>query len=239
MSSGMAERVWRRVLRCQWDGEVECRTVTDRALDPDLAPVHLDDLLNDREAQPGPRDRLGGAAPHPPEPLENVADLVRWDTKAGVGDADERKPTFRAGRQGHDPAVGRVLGSVVRQVAHHLDHAVAIAGDDWQAGVEVGLELDNDRRSGGRPCYDVSDHIVDVDIRQADAHAARLHAVEVEHVADEAVDPVRVIEYVAAVGPYLLGLDAAISNQLTEPLDPCPRGPEFAGHDRKELGRRA
>src|SRR2546428_12993327 len=76
-------------------------------------------------------------------------------------------------------------------------------------------------------------------IRQAYAQAARLHAVEFEHVAEEAVAPARVIEYLAAVGPYLLGLDAAISNQLTEPLDPCQRGPEFVAHDRKELGLRA
>src|SRR6267143_913262 len=144
MSSGMAERVWRRVLRCQWDGGVECRTVTDRALNPDLAAVHLDDLLNDREAQPGPGDRLGGAAPDPPEPLEHVADLVRRDAQPGIGDADEREAAFRAGRQGHHASVWRVLDRVVDQVADHLDQAVSIAGDDGQPWVEVGLELDDD-----------------------------------------------------------------------------------------------
>src|SRR5712692_5616019 len=146
MRSGMAELSRCCVLRCQWDGEVECRTVTDRALDPDLSPVHLDDLLNDREAQPGPGYRLGGATSDPAEPLEDVADLVWRDAQAGVGDADERKPAIRACRQGHRPAVWRVLDRVVDQVAHHLHEAVAIAGDDGESRIEVPFELDDDGR---------------------------------------------------------------------------------------------
>src|SRR5207245_10481345 len=38
----------------QRDREVERRAVADRALHPDLASVHLHDLLNDREAQASP-----------------------------------------------------------------------------------------------------------------------------------------------------------------------------------------
>src|SRR5712692_11089542 len=95
----MAALQRRRLLRCQRDGEVERRTVTDRALDPDLAAMHLNDLLNDREAQAGPGYRLGGAAPDPPEALEDVLDLVRGDAQAGVGHADERKPAVCAGRE--------------------------------------------------------------------------------------------------------------------------------------------
>src|SRR6266851_489722 len=51
-------------LRRQWDGEVECGPVADRALDPDLAAVHLHDLLNDRQPKPSPGDRLRRAAAH-------------------------------------------------------------------------------------------------------------------------------------------------------------------------------
>src|ERR1700736_1616177 len=98
---------------------MECRTMADRALNPDLPAMHLDDLLNDREAQAGPGYRLGGAAPHPAEALEDVADFVRRDAETGVGDADEGKSALRAGRERDSAAIRRVLDRVVDQVAHH------------------------------------------------------------------------------------------------------------------------
>src|SRR6266849_3483700 len=122
----MAALQRRRLLRCQRDGEVERRTVTDSALDPDLAAMHLDDLLNDREAQAGPGYRLGGAAADPPEAFEDMLDLVRRDAQPGVGDADERKTAVGAGRQRHRPAIGRVLDRIVDEVAQDLDETVAV-----------------------------------------------------------------------------------------------------------------
>src|SRR5437868_9804542 len=62
------------------DREVECGSVAERAFDPDLATVHLHDLLNDREAEASPSDRLGGSAADAAEALENMADLVRRDS---------------------------------------------------------------------------------------------------------------------------------------------------------------
>src|SRR3989442_14870641 len=93
----------RRGLRCQGDGEVKRRTVTDRALDPDLATMHLDDLLNDREAQAGPGYRLGRAASHPAESLEHVADLVARDAKTRACDADQHQAAVRAQEPRHPP----------------------------------------------------------------------------------------------------------------------------------------
>src|SRR5438876_10240197 len=55
-SSGMPELQRVRALRRQWDREVEGRAVADRALHPDLASVHLHDLLNDREPEASPGD---------------------------------------------------------------------------------------------------------------------------------------------------------------------------------------
>src|SRR5438445_8423878 len=97
----MAALQWRRGLRCQGDGEMKRRTLTDRALDPDLATMHLDGLLNDREAQTGPGYRLGRATSHPSESLEHVGDLIGRDAKTGVGDADQHEGAVRARRQGH------------------------------------------------------------------------------------------------------------------------------------------
>src|SRR6266852_3066650 len=235
----MAALQRRRLLRCQRDGEVERRTVTDSALDPDLAAMHLDDLLNDREAQAGPGYRLGGAAADPPEAFEDMLDLVRRDAQPGVGDADERKTAVGAGRQRHRPAIGRVLDRIVDEVAQDLDETVAISVDDREARIEIGLEVDDHGRRRRGPGHDVGEHLVDVDLGQADAHPARLHAVEVEHVADQAVDPVRVIEYVAAVGAYLGRVEAAVADQLAEALDPGQRGPELVTDDGEELGLRA
>src|ERR1051326_113251 len=56
-SSGMTKLHRRRDhLGRQRDGEVESRPVPDGALDPDLAPMHLHDLLNDGQAEAGPVD---------------------------------------------------------------------------------------------------------------------------------------------------------------------------------------
>src|SRR5260370_6985351 len=92
--------------------------MTDRAFDPDLAAVHLNDLLNDREAQAGPGYRLGGAASDPPEALEDMLDLVRGDAEAGVRHADECKPAVRAGRNGHIPPLRRLLAPLVHRLCH-------------------------------------------------------------------------------------------------------------------------
>src|SRR2546428_7614895 len=115
--------------------------MTDRAFDPDLAAMHLNDLLNDREAQAGPGYRLGGSASDPPEALKDVLDLVRGDAQAGVGHADERKSAVCTGRRGHGPADRRVLDDVVHPVRHDLDVTDEVAGDEEHTRDEAHLEL--------------------------------------------------------------------------------------------------
>src|SRR5204862_3217859 len=90
LASGMPElHRGRDRLQGQRDGEVERRPVSDGAFDPDLAAVHLHDLLNDRQPEPSPGDRLGRAAAHAAEALEDVHDLVRRDAEPGVGHGDQ------------------------------------------------------------------------------------------------------------------------------------------------------
>src|SRR6202011_1714968 len=81
VGSGMPALQWRDVLRRQRESEMKRRTMPDRALNPDLSPMHLHDLLNDREAQASPRNRLRRPAPDPPEAFEHVPDLVRRDAQ--------------------------------------------------------------------------------------------------------------------------------------------------------------
>src|SRR6478752_4392972 len=146
-----------------------------------------------------------------------MADLVRRYADARVGDADQGEITFGAAGKGHGPAVRRVFDRVVDQVAHHLDQAISVADHDREARVEVRLELDRRRRA--RPRDGIAQDFVDINVRGPDAHASRLHAVEVEHVPDQTVDAVRVIEYVPAVRAHLVWLEPAVTNELAESLD--------------------
>src|SRR5438309_2515419 len=101
--SGMPELQCIRVFRGERDREVEGRAVADGAFHPDLAPVHLHDLLNDREAEASPGDRLRGAAADAAETLEHVADLLLRDSDPGVRDADQREVALDTARQGDGP----------------------------------------------------------------------------------------------------------------------------------------
>src|SRR5438445_8033643 len=214
--------------------EMGGRAVPDRAFHPDLAPVHLHDLLNDREAEAGPGNRLRGTAADTAETLKHVADLVLWDADAGVGDAHQGELPLDPARKRDRPTLRRVLDRVVDQVADDLDQPVAVARDDGQARVEVGLELDTD--GGGCGARDrLHQDVVDVHVRRAQRHSAGLHPVEVEHVADQAVHAVRVIEYVAAVGAHLVRLEPSVADQLAETLDAGQRGAELVAHDAEEL----
>src|SRR2546430_10016538 len=138
-ASGMPELQGFDAFRGERDREVERRAMPDRALHPDLASVHLHDLLNDREAKASPGNRLRRAAAYAPEALEHVADLLGRDADAGVGHAHQGVAAIDATRHGDYAAFRRVLDGVVDQVADHLDQPVAIARHDRQAGVEVGL----------------------------------------------------------------------------------------------------
>src|SRR5260370_36851279 len=144
----MAELQRGRAFGRERDREMERRAVTDGAFHPDLASVHLHDLLNDREAEASPGYRLRGAAAHSPEALEDVADLVRRDAETGVRDADQRVTALDAAGQRDRAAFGRVLDRVVDQVAHDLDQPVADARHDGQPSAPVRPQpyRDNGRR---------------------------------------------------------------------------------------------
>src|SRR5438093_6863010 len=115
-ASGMPELQGFDAFRGERDREVERRAMPDRALHPDLAAVHLHDLLNDRETKASPGNRLRGAAADASETLEHVAYLVLRDADAGVGDADQREAAVDPARERHRATIGRVLDRVVDQV---------------------------------------------------------------------------------------------------------------------------
>src|SRR5579859_1858768 len=127
-----------------------------------------------------------------------MAYLVRWDAEASIAHARQGIAAFGAAHHGHHSSLGRVLDRVVDQVAHDLDEAIAVPGHDRQPGVQVGLEFDRGGR-WRRPRNDLGENVVDVDVGGAYRHPSVFHAVEVEHVADQPVDTIGVVEDVPAV----------------------------------------
>src|SRR4051812_34440155 len=65
---------------CQGQDKAEHRAAAKLVLGPDPAAVGLNDRARNRQSESG-AVRLGGK-----KCLENTLKLVRWDTRAGVGD---------------------------------------------------------------------------------------------------------------------------------------------------------
>ena len=72
-----------------------------------------------------------------------------------------------------------------------------------------------------------------------DRHAARLHAIEVEHLVDHAVQALRVLVDVARVLPHLVQRQLLVPHHLAEALDAREGRAELVADDRDELALRA
>src|SRR5215813_10134328 len=66
----------------QGQGETKHRPALRAVLRPDLTPVGLDDRARDRQPEPGAL-LLGGI-----KRLENIAQLIAWNTGAGIRNRD-------------------------------------------------------------------------------------------------------------------------------------------------------
>src|SRR5438128_2603123 len=142
-ASGMPELQGPGAFRGQGNREMEGRAVPDRAFHPDLAPVHLHDLPNDREAEAGPGNRLRGTAADTAETLEHVTDLVLWDADAGVGDAHQGELPLDPARKRDRPTLGRVLDRVVD---HDAEELALGAVDLLEVDVGIALRLERLRQ---------------------------------------------------------------------------------------------
>src|SRR5262245_61657655 len=104
--------------------------VPQRALDPEPPVVRLDDVLHDRQAQPGAAQPARARPADPEESLRQTGQVLAGDADAGVRDRE-----LDGGRTGEGPApdvdlhaaaLGRVLDGVVDQVDEDLPHAIAV-----------------------------------------------------------------------------------------------------------------
>src|SRR4030095_3214539 len=118
-----------------------------RALNADVAPVEIDDLLEEGQPEAGARG-LGGE-----EGQEDLLSVFRCDAAAGVGDLDDHALAGRA--QGHDPlpalrAGPESLQRVLEHVGEDLAELLAVAERDGLA-LDVAVGHRNSLPSPPRP----------------------------------------------------------------------------------------
>src|SRR5258708_4451084 len=115
------------------NGEMELRTLTRFALDPDAAAVNFDKMLGDGEPQPGAADFAGTGHIDAIEALEDAWLVRPRDADAGIRN---RESYFGAVRRSadHDLAAGRsVLHRIVEQILQNFGETAAVRGDVRQA----------------------------------------------------------------------------------------------------------
>src|SRR6185295_19824534 len=97
----------------------ERRALAEPARDLDLAAVRLGDVLDDREAEPGPPLLAGAPLVDPIEALEDARQGLLRDPDAGVLDLDARGPLPAGHPHPHRAAGAVVLDSVREHVDEH------------------------------------------------------------------------------------------------------------------------
>ena len=118
------------------DREGEARAEADAAaLGPDAPPLGLDQALADGEAQPAAE----AARPVPSGGVftEQLAELVRRDAPALVGDRDRHLQPLARRRDPDGRGVRRVARGVGEQVVEHLHQALPVGHDPGQVGRQV------------------------------------------------------------------------------------------------------
>ena len=190
-----------------------------RAAGGDGAGVALDDLGDDREAQPGAghRARLARA----PEPLEDVGQVLLGDAGALVVDGQHavRQP-YRDG-----PALGAPLGGVVEQVGHGPLQAAGVAGEPPRLGRAV------ERHARCPPAYPRQrpvDDVLEVD-RLHDGRGHRVVAGQLDQVADQRGQLADLGAYVLdQLGPGVLGeVGPGLGEQVEVGAQRGERGPQL------------
>src|SRR5262245_50991334 len=105
--------------------DLERTSLSYRALHRDRSPMEADELLDQREADARALVAAGAGAPDPVEPLEDVRQLFRRDSDAGVPDL-ELGAVFDGPEADRDLALVRELQGVGDQVQDDLLPHVAV-----------------------------------------------------------------------------------------------------------------
>ena len=154
---------------------------------PDAPALGLDQALADGQAQPAAeaaRPVPGGAVF-----TEQLAELVRRDATALVGDRDRHIQPLALRRDPDGGGLGRVARGVGEQVVEHLHQALPVGHDSRQVGRQVDADGVPPAAADERAARLVHQH---GDIRRLgpDRQRAGVDAPGVEQVADQAVHAV-------------------------------------------------
>src|SRR5262249_58486783 len=110
--------------------EAHRRALTERAVDVKLATMGLDQMLHDREPEPGPADLPGPVLVDTVEALRDAREVGRWDPDPRVADPNlDTSPWLRSGLDADLSPLGRELDRVVHEVDQDLDEPVAVRVD--------------------------------------------------------------------------------------------------------------
>src|SRR5712691_645771 len=131
---------WRALLR-QRQREGERRADADRARDPDLAAVELDELAREREPEPRALDLLV-RRPHLPELLEHRLLILGGDADTSVLHGHQGVPVAHAGADVDAAALGGELQGVRQEVEEHLLDLSLVAANRPQPFVDFVPEGD-------------------------------------------------------------------------------------------------
>jgi hypothetical protein len=151
--------------------------------------VHLDQLLADRQAEPGAAGLLRQHVADLVELLEDALVVLGGDADAGVRDRDPQLIVVVPRREA-DAAARRELGRVRQEVREHLPQAIRVGAQQGQAGLDLDVECQ------AVPLDELAvssrghvDQVGDVDLLDAELYVARLHLGDVEHVVDQPRQP--------------------------------------------------
>ncbi|MNV02306.1 hypothetical protein D3C71_925380 [compost metagenome] len=202
----------------------------------DRAAVQLHQLLGDGQAQPEAAVAPGGGAIGLAEAAEQVAQELRGDAIAAVGDADRPVPAIAA--QGHrHGAFGRgEFDRIGEQVPQHLlqargiaEHQRRVVGQD-QAHLQ-GLALGHQFLG----THGFGQLRAQVQHLHFQLYLAQQHAAEVEHVRDQPLLRHRAVGDHAQALVQRAGVVHPLQQQFAPAQDGGQRGAQFVGQGGQEL----
>ena len=146
-------------------------------------------------------------------------------------------PFGRRGAERDDAAVGRPAERVREQVRDHLQHAVAVGDDRRRVGILVELEVDLAApRLLAEARVGALDEHADVDLLRVHREPVRVELRQVEHVADEPLEPDRLAGDDVERGPLELGVvEQPVADRVDVALDRGQRRAELVRDRHQEL----
>ena len=217
--------------------ERERGALAGAALDPELAAEMADDLTRDRQAEPGALRLTGESIADLPEFLENDFLVLGVDAGSVVPHVHTNGPRI-VSQPDLDFALFLVaeLGGVRKQVEHDLHQAVAVRENGGRA-LERGRDPDVPvlEKLAGRNDR-VGDDLPHVDIRVVPLRIARFELGEIEHLIDEAGQPLRLLDDDAEEAFALLEVElGTVLQDLGERPDRRERRAQLVRHRRDEV----